>query len=215
MKKILFLVVALFSFSALACLETHPHSKICPGDTVFPDTYTHPKGGKVLAINPALQTVTVHSHHTGAVERFAVADISLSSVCLNRSCSGSTVYPDSFYHTDGAWVLAANPFTKKITVVAHTTGGVSRISKKEYSVGRGCLRGVCVKDVVFPDDYTNSRGARVIAVNPYTNRVTVVSIHTGLIERYLPLALSVTDYCVDYTAVMRNYEVYTDDVIVE
>ncbi len=216
MKKTFFaLAFILSSLNAFACVEFGHKIKICAGDTVFPDTYTHPKGAKVLAINATTSIVTVQSNNTGGVERFAVRDISLANVCLNHSCSGRTVFPDSFYHTDGAWVLAANPFTRRLTVVAHTTGRVYRLLPREFSVGRGCIQGICVKDVVYPDDYTNAEGAFVIAVNPYTRTITVVSRLTGTIGYYKANLLSVLDYCADYTAGMRGHQVYTEDVVQE
>ncbi len=203
-KTFLTIGLILATANAFACLEVKPNLRVCPGQTVFPDSYTNPKGGKVLAINTTSKTMTVVSHHTGGVERFSPQQVSLRNACFQKICHGSTVFPDGFYHTNGASVLAVNPFTGAVTVVAKTTGGVSRLRSGQFSVGHGCLQGVCVKDIVFPDNYSNPDGARVIAINRHTRRVTVVSKHTGTIGRYYPENLSVMDYCLDYTSRQRN-----------
>lgn len=205
MKKMLLSIgLILASVNAMACLEVKHNVKVCPGQTVFPDSYTNPKGGKVLAVNTHTKTLTVVSHHTGGVARFSPQQVSLRNACFQNICHGTTIFPDTFYHTDGATVLAVNPFSGAITIVAKTTGGVTRIKSGQFSVGSGCISGICVKDIVSPDDYTNPDGARVIAINRHTRKITVISKHTGGIGRYLPESLSVIDYCLEYSSRQRN-----------
>lgn len=215
MKNLLVGFFVLGSFSTFACVEVTSAEKICPGDKVFPDTYsTHTLGAQVVAINPKSKLITVKSNYTGKIDRLDLTRISIAKGCVGDVCVEDKVYPDSYStHTQGAEVLAINPQTKKITVKSNFTGSISRLEVAELSLAYGCISGICTGDKVFPDSYTtHTLGAQVLAINPHTKKISVKSNYTGNIGRFKVKELSVIDFCLDYGDEERSYDVFTENL---
>ena len=136
---------------------------------------------------------------------YSVDRLALPSGCLGNACVGDTVYPDDLNHK-GAEVLAVNSHTQKVTVRSNKSGSTYRYSKNRLALKKGCIEGICVGDTVLPDDL-NHRGAIVLAVNPYTQKVTVRSNQSGSTYRYQPYRVAVLDECLDYDSFQRySYE---------
>ncbi|CBW26370.1 putative exported protein [Halobacteriovorax marinus SJ] len=206
--KLALLTFALFTLGsqAFACIDINDN-KICRGDTVYPDSWDHSRGGVVKAINPHTQKMTVKSNNTGDTFRFRANEVSLALGCLENVCVGDKIYPDSWDHSRGGVVKAINPHTKKMTVKSNNTGDTFRFFEEEVSIGRGCIEGICVEDTVLPDSWNHTRGGVVKAVNPYTKKITVKSNNTGNTFRFTAYVLAVLDECLDYDNSQRyNYE---------
>lgn len=56
---------------------------------------------------------------------------------------------------------------------------------------------ICPNDVVFKGDYYKE-GARVVAVNPRRQKVTVKSISSGILHVEAPLDLDIIDRCLEF-----------------
>ena len=123
--------------------------------------------------------------------------------CLEHICTGEKVHPVNFLHSQGAIVLAINKKHKTLMLKSNKSGNIIFYKKEDISIGRGCLLGVCVKDIVVRDSYRHRGQAKVLAINSHTNKITIVSDESGVLYHYNVYELSVLKYQGDHSNTIR------------
>lgn len=200
MKYFLLGLFFVFSYSALACRGT----EICQGKKVIPDTYS--KGyARVVAINRSTKKITVKGNLSSKYHRFYRRDLAVTDGCLRGVCVGHKVIPDS-YEKGYARVQAINQYSKKYVLKGNLSTKYGRNYKRSLALTKGCLRGICVGDKVFPDTYRKGY-ARVMAINPHTKKFTVKGNISSKYHRFYARRISLLEECLDYSMDERdNYE---------
>jgi hypothetical protein len=181
---------------------------VCVNDTVFPDSWEHARGGRVLAINHATGVIKVVSNSTGNAMLFKAHNLARNTGCLNFSCVGDTVFPDSWEHAKGGRVVAVNPMTQKLAIVSNSSGNLQLNNERDVALTRGCIEGVCVGDLVYPDAWTHAYGGSVLAINFSSGVFRVLSKSSGNMSNFKVRSLAIGNVCVDYTYDQRSMDRY-------
>ena len=113
-----------------------------------------------------------------------------------KICPNDVVFKGDDY-IEGARVVAVNPRRQKVTVKSISSGILHVVAPDDLDITRGCTLGICVGDKVFKGDYY-IEGARVVAVNPRRQKVTVKSISSGRLHVEAPDDLDIIDRCLEF-----------------
>ena len=109
--------------------------------------------------------------------------LSLNTAFACYSDRNFSVCPGDFvtsgeYFSKGATVLSTNSRTGQIGLKSINSGNISSLSINQIQVGKGCIGAVCVGNFATAGEYY-SKGAKVVAVNPFTGMVGLQSIKSG------------------------------------
>jgi hypothetical protein len=112
--------------------------------------------------------------------------LSLNTAFACYSDRGFSVCPGDFAtagntFTRGATVLSVNSRTGQVGLRSINSGSITSLSVKEIQIGKGCIGKVCVGNfATVGNEYT--RGAKIVAVNPFTGMIGLQSINSGSIS---------------------------------
>ena len=192
MKSIIAISMLLLAQAAYSC----PEGQVCSGQVVIPDNYT--RGfAEVIAINTSTDVITVKGNLSRDFHRYPMSQLALTEGCLDRICVDNKVIPDSY--TKGyADVKGINYHSNRFVVKGNFSNEYHRYRSDKMAKTRGCLRGICVGDKVFPDSY--SRGyAEVRAINHDSRKYVVKGNLSDKYHRYEKRELALMEACHDYS----------------
>ncbi len=123
--------------------------------------------------------------------------------CLNVAneyvCIGDTVYKGSSY-TQGATVVAENPYSQQVTVRSNVSGNLVTENIVDLDLTRGCIGYVCVGQKILKGS-SYSQGATVVGINHIRQSITVRSVVSGSLNVENPFEVQTTNGCLENVCV--------------
>jgi hypothetical protein len=136
MKKSIYLLALISSFSSYACLRTDSMS-ICPGDfATVGDHYS--RGAKVVSVNVRTQMVGLRSISNGEISSFPAREVLIGKGCVENVCVGDFATVSDLY-SRGAKVISVNRVTKQIGLQSINNGAIYAHPARDVLVGKECL----------------------------------------------------------------------------
>ncbi len=181
---------------------------ICVGDFVnIGDEYV--KGAIVTGINHQVGLVSIESINDGSTGQKLMREVNIGKGCIDfkkmKVCVGDFVNVGDEY-VKGAEVSGVNPNTLMVGLKSLNIPVQGEVHIDEVNIGRGCLYGVCVGDLVYVEDYL--KGAEVTGINPNTLMVGLKSFNNSTQGEKHVDEVYVTKKTSDYSKRQRSLDSY-------
>ena len=204
MKKSIYLLALLSSFSSYACLKTDSKS-ICPGDFATVGSI-YSRGARVVSVNVRTQMVGLRSISNGSIYSHPTSEVLIGKGCVDNVCVGDFATVGSIY-SRGARVISLNRVTRQVGLRSISNGSIDAHPVRDVLVGTGCVEGICVGDFATVGAIF-TRGAKVISVNKYKKTIGLKSINNASIMEFPARDVLIGQECLDYSSSDRALEFY-------